>query len=88
MQDMVIGPRQEFRESVSEGFHMTRWSREFGGVTYSFTRVIDGRGNAAVDVVRLVAGDGGVPVHTFAGKARELPGLMVFSRDLGKLLSF
>jgi hypothetical protein len=88
MQDMVIGAREEFRESVSEGFHMTRWNREINGVTYSFVRVINGGGHAALDVVRFVAGDGGVPVHTFAGKVRELPGLMAFSGQLGKLLSF
>lgn len=88
MQDMTIGAREGFRESVSDGFHMTRWDREINGVTYRFTRVVSGSKFAAVDVTRLVAGDGAVPVHTFSGTVRELPGLMSFSADLGKLLSF
>jgi hypothetical protein len=88
-----IGPRVEERQSVgSDGYVIQRWGRTINGTFYSFVRVEDSNRNAYIDVVHEVMDEQGVlqnVTRTFRGKATgPKPGIVSFSEQLGKLLSF
>lgn len=67
------------------GVYRSAHVRAINGTMYAFHHEVRTDGSGCIEVYRDTDRD---PCKVFRGQVREMPGLMSFSKTLGKLLSF